>query len=160
MNGEVERIGREHGLTVVELLVVVAIVAIAASVATMILLTATRASGMQESRAVVASTIRRATSEAAKSGVTQGLDLWTIPVSKTVRLRTDAPAPLPESALLQGSVDLQGGTGYPFTNGTNRAVAVVISDDADPQTSFAVVLGQSATVTEYRLVEGSGEVAK
>lgn len=160
MNGEVERIGREHGLTVVELLVVVAIVAIAASVATMILLTATRASGMQESRAVVASTIRRATSEAAKSGVTKGLDLWTIPVSKTVRLRTDAPAPLPESALLQGSVDLQGGTGYPFTNGTNRAVAVVISDDADPQTSFAVVLGQSATVTEYRLVEGSWEVAK
>ena len=160
MTGEVERIGRERGLTVVELLIVLAIVAIAAAMSAMMLTTATRASGMQESRAVVASTIRRATSAAAKSGTTQGLDRWTIPVSSTVRLRTDAPAPLPESALLQGSVDLQGGTGYPFSNGTNRAVAVVISDDADPQTSFAVVLGLSATVTEYRLVEGSWEVAK
>lgn len=151
---------RARGFTVVELMIVMAIVAIAGGIAAMMLTTATRTAGMQESRAVVGSTIRRAAALAAKSGATRGLDLWSIPVSSTVRLRSDAPAPLPEDAEVLGSVDLQGGTGYPYSNGTNRAVAVVIEDADDPTQAVAIVLGRSATVAEYRLAGSSWEVLK
>ncbi len=151
---------RVRGFTVIELLIVMAIVAIAAGIAAMMLTTAKRTAGMQESRAVVGATIRRAAASAAKSGATRGLDLWSIPVSSTVRLLSDAPAPLPDEALVLGAIDLQGGTGYPYSNGRNQAVAVVIEDADDPAQTVAIVLGRSATVAEYRLAGSSWEVLK
>ena len=154
------RIRRDLGFSILELLIVMAIVIIAGGGAALMLTTASRTAGMQESRAVVGSTLRRAAASAAKSGASQGLDLWSIPVASTVRLRGDAPAPLPEEAVVLGAVDLQGGTGYPFSNGTNRAVAVVLEDAGEPGQAVAIVLGRSATVTEYRLVGDSWEVLK
>ena len=151
---------RARGFSVIELMIVMAIVAIAGGIAAMMLTTATQTAGMQESRAVVGSTIRRAAASAARSGATRGLDLWSIPVSSTVRLRSDAPVPLPEEAVVLGAVDLQGGTGYPYSNGTNRAVAVVIEEVGDPTQAVAIVLGRSATVAEYRLAGSSWEVLR
>lgn len=149
---------RTRGFSVIELLVVVAIVVIAVAMAIMVLSTATHAAGIQESRASVASAVRRAVSSAAKSGESRGLDLRAIPLASTVRMRADVPAPLPEAPVLPGFVDLQGGTGYPFAEGSNCAVAIVLEDVDDPSKIVAVVLGRSATVTEYRLSGTAWEV--
>lgn len=157
-NSSDQRAGR--GFSVVELLVVIAIVAIACAVGVMALVAASRTSALREARAIVASSIRQSSAEASRGGRTIGIDLWGFPISSGVRVRTDAPAPLPESAVVLGSVDLQGGTGYPFSNGTNRAVAVVLEDAADPTDAVAIVLGKSATVTEYRLSGDTWEVVK
>ena len=150
----------DRGFSVLELLVVVAIVVIASVMGVMVLTSASRTSALREARAIVASSIRQSTAEAARSGRTIGVDLWGFPINSSVRVRTDAPAPLPESAVVLGAIDLQGGTGYPFSNGTNRAVAVVLEDANDPTQATAIVLGASATVTEYRLSGSTWEVTK
>lgn len=149
-----------RGFSVLELLIVVAIVVIAGAMGVMVLSSASKTSALREARAIVASSIRQSAAEAARSGRTIGVDLWGFPISSSVRVRDDAPAPLPESAVVLGAVDLQGGTGYPFSNGTNRAVAVVLEDADDPTEATAIVLGTSATVTEYRLSGSTWEVVK
>lgn len=160
MNRNLLHPGAERGFSVVELLVVVAIVVIAAVMGVMVLTSASRTSALREARAIVASSIRQSAAEAARSGRTIGVDLWGFPISPAVRVRTDAPVPLPESAVVLGAIDLQGGTGYPFSNGTNRAVAVVLEDTDDPTQATAIVLGASATVTEYSLSGSTWEVSK
>lgn len=148
------------GFALVELLVVVSIVAIAGAIAVAAISMASRSAGMRKSRAAVSSAIRRASSHAAKSGVTEGIDLWSIPVDSTVRVRTESSLPLPEGANATGSVDLQGGTGKPYTNGANCAVAVLLEDTGDAEKVVAIVLGPDATVTEYRWSGGEWEVLR
>lgn len=148
----------DRGATVVELLVVAAIIAVACAMGVMLLATASRTSALRQARAEVSARIRQSAAEAAKTGRTIRIDLWGFPVGQSVRIRTGAPAPLPETAAIVGTVELQGGTGYPFANGSNRAVAVVLEDASDPSTFSAVVLGPSGTVTEYRLDGQTWEV--
>lgn len=150
----------QQGFSVLELLVVVAIVVVACAIGVMVLTAASKTSELREARAIVASSVRRSAAEASRSGRTIGIDLWGFPIGSSVRVRTDSPSPLPESAVVLSAVDLQGGTGYPFSNGTNRAVAVVLEDADDPTQATAIVLGTSATVTEYRLAGSTWEVVK
>jgi len=151
---------RQAGFSTLELLVIAGICVIACAIGVMSIARATRTSALREAHAIVAATMRKSSAEAARSGRTIGIDLWGFPVGSSVRVRTDAPAPLPESAVVCGAVDLQGGTGYPFSNGTNRAVAVVLEDSENPAEAAAIVLGPNATVTEYRLAGNSWEVLR
>jgi prepilin-type N-terminal cleavage/methylation domain-containing protein len=141
---------RQRGFSALELLIVVIVVAVAAAVAAPMLAPSDRTARLRTATESIASRLRIAVEEAAKTGASVPLDIRTVPVPSGILVNSPSVDP-PSGAYRVDSLTLQGGTGRPWAFDSNQAVVVVLSDERDPSTAQALVLTRSGQLERWRM---------
>jgi prepilin-type N-terminal cleavage/methylation domain-containing protein len=149
----------QRGVSLVETLVVVALVAIAAAVAVPSLRRASRVTNVGDAEALVRARIQTAITTAASRAVSVSLGPAALVETAGVAVNPVDVEP-PAGSVTSDVIVFQPGTGYPMAAGARRAVAVVVADREDRSHASAIVVGSSATLRSYRLTPRGWEEAR
>lgn len=148
------------GYSMLELIIVVALVVIAAAVAVPLFSRANKTSDLETAKNDVANAIRSVSQRAATRAAAQSFDLSKVTVASSVAVFPDG-VDLPDGTSPCEKLFFEGGTGYPIYDGRRAAVSVVLAERGQERTSArALVFSASAMLTEYRLVDGQWQEVK
>ena len=147
----------QGGFTFVELLFVIAVVAIAAALAVPSVMRARRVSAIESARTEIASALRRTSERAAVTGAVQPFSAYELPLPGDLVLMPGSVG-LPDGTAPGASIAFEGGTGYPLLDGARQAVAIVAAErEAETTNAVAIVISRSGIVTEHRRGAGGWE---
>src|ERR1043166_5736136 len=151
-----KRIAWAAGFTITEIVIVLAITAVAIAVTAPMLVTTRRVADLRAAQAKSASAVRRASEQAATGGSNVTLSTSALLVADDVLVDPYGVQP-PPGTIEATDITFQGGTGYPWAFDANQPIAIVCTDRSDPAKATAIVLGPSGTVSRWRLSVGGWE---
>jgi prepilin-type N-terminal cleavage/methylation domain-containing protein len=145
-----ERAPSGRGFSLVELLLVVAVLAVAAAVAVPTLFRARRSAGLGDAETATRAELQSAMTRAASATEATPFTVSALAHADGVAIDPEGLRP-PDGTVAAATIVFQPGTGYPAVDGVRRPVAVVIADADDARDASSIVVGSSGTLRLYRL---------
>jgi prepilin-type N-terminal cleavage/methylation domain-containing protein len=140
----------QAGFSLLELVVVVAIVAVAASIAVPSITTAMRVSAYKSTIATTVDRLATLRAGAARGSATTFSTADMVLEHGSMVVNSPSVAP-PDGAVMADSMTFQGGTGHCFAGGAVRSAAIVLANASDPAEAYAIVVGSTSRISTKRL---------
>lgn len=140
----------DRGFSFVELLVVIATLAVAAAVAVPMLVRARRVADLGDAETIARTQVQAVITRAASRSEAIRFSAAELVHADGVVVNPDRLTP-PDGTVIADAIVFQAGTGYPTVDGVRRPVAILIADRDNRDDASALVIGSSATLHVYRL---------
>ena len=145
---------RREGFSLLELVIVIAIVAVAAAIAVPSIVAAMRVSAYKSTMTTTVNRLATLRAQASRGAATtfSTADIVLEHGSMVVNPQSVVP---PDGVAAAEAITFQGGTGHCFVGADLRAAAIVLASPDDSREAYAIVIGSTSRIsTKRKTAEG------